>query len=35
MIRRLLLRCSTLASYVCPHCGWWAEDGHQCHPVDR
>jgi hypothetical protein len=32
MIRRLI---AALASYVCPLCGWHAEPGHQCHPVDR
>lgn len=31
MIRRL----ATLAAYLCPQCGWWAESGHQCHPADR
>lgn len=25
----------TLASYLCPLCGWWAESGHTCHPADR
>jgi hypothetical protein len=32
MIRRLT---AALASYICPHCGWWAAPGHQCHPADR
>ena len=31
MIRRL----ATLAAYLCPLCGWWAEQGHSCHPADR
>lgn len=25
----------TLAAYLCPLCGWWAENGHTCHPADR
>ena len=31
-MRRLL---AALATYLCPLCGWWASDGHTCHPADR
>jgi hypothetical protein len=20
---------------TCPDCGWWAQEGHVCHPADR
>jgi hypothetical protein len=33
MLRRLT---AALAAWsTCPLCGWWAEQGHVCHPADR
>lgn len=31
-MRRLI---RALAAWLCPDCGWWAENGHTCHPADR
>jgi hypothetical protein len=34
MIHRLITAL-TAAWATCPHCGWWVQPGHTCHPANR